>query len=424
MRFIKPLMAMVISPTLAAMVVAAGGIGFAGRAAPFAPPSVSPTSVAAPPRYTVTEVAAAPPGAEFVNVAALNDRGQVVGQWSEPKTNGSSSSSFLWERGKPARTLGRLPNGYLLQPLAINNRGQVVGIAWGEDPNNRKRRAFLWENGKPRDLGTPAGETSEAFDINERGEVFLTSYAFEDKTKPNHVTKHGAFLWTAAKGFHPLPEHFDGMRVACALNDRGQIAGNAMISFDEWRDTLGNLSRDEIPDFDGARPWRAFLYEKRKGGTFQRLPVERSWSTHAEAINNRGEVLLQAELLAKETQGGHVLASTKPGGLYLWRDGRATPIIANSGSTGLIYGQMGASSLNDAGDVTTTSYTGKGQERQSHAVLWRKGTLWRLDDCLPPNSGWRLLSARQINNRGQIIGMGMFEGKKRAYLLTPIHSGR
>jgi hypothetical protein len=43
-----------------------------------------------------------------------------------------------------------------------------------------------------------------------------------------------------------------------------------------------------------------------------------------------------------------------------------------------------------------------------------------LNTALPPDSGWELLYARDINNRGQITGTGFFNGGYRAYVLTPI----
>ena len=38
---------------------------------------------------------------------------------------------------------------------------------------------------------------------------------------------------------------------------------------------------------------------------------------------------------------------------------------------------------------------------------------------IPEGTGWDLGSARDINNRGQIVGNGILNGESRAYLLTP-----
>ncbi len=45
-----------------------------------------------------------------------------------------------------------------------------------------------------------------------------------------------------------------------------------------------------------------------------------------------------------------------------------------------------------------------------------------LNTLIPRDSGWVLLSANDINNRGQIVGYGRRNGQKRAFLLTPLRS--
>src|SRR5262249_19822311 len=43
-----------------------------------------------------------------------------------------------------------------------------------------------------------------------------------------------------------------------------------------------------------------------------------------------------------------------------------------------------------------------------------------LNQLIPPDSGWVLVSASAINESGQIVGYGYFQGgPSRAYLLTP-----
>lgn len=42
-----------------------------------------------------------------------------------------------------------------------------------------------------------------------------------------------------------------------------------------------------------------------------------------------------------------------------------------------------------------------------------------LDDLLPPDSGWSVLNARDLNDGGQIVGDGWINGKLHAFLMTP-----
>ncbi len=75
-----------------------------------------------------------------------------------------------------------------------------------------------------------------------------------------------------------------------------------------------------------------------------------------------------------------------------------------------------AYSINDAGQVVGSSYVG---EIGEHAFLYSEGTMIDLNSLLPEGSGWELWEARDINNNGQIVGTGMFDGQSHAFLLTP-----
>lgn len=56
----------------------------------------------------------------------------------------------------------------------------------------------------------------------------------------------------------------------------------------------------------------------------------------------------------------------------------------------------------------------------SHALLWTHGYRYDLNDCIAPGSGWVLTNASAIDSRGRIVGHGLFHGKERAFLLTPL----
>jgi probable HAF family extracellular repeat protein len=54
--------------------------------------------------------------------------------------------------------------------------------------------------------------------------------------------------------------------------------------------------------------------------------------------------------------------------------------------------------------------------------LWRDGTMYNLNDLIPPGSGWDLIKATDINDAGQIVGFGLAPGGTylRAFLLDPV----
>ncbi|MCA9449227.1 MAG: hypothetical protein KC931_19060, partial [Candidatus Omnitrophica bacterium] len=56
----------------------------------------------------------------------------------------------------------------------------------------------------------------------------------------------------------------------------------------------------------------------------------------------------------------------------------------------------------------------------ANAFLYEKGSFYDLNAALSWNSEWdRLLYATDINDRGQIIGVGLFGGKEQGFLMTP-----
>jgi probable HAF family extracellular repeat protein len=55
----------------------------------------------------------------------------------------------------------------------------------------------------------------------------------------------------------------------------------------------------------------------------------------------------------------------------------------------------------------------------SHAFVWIDGTLTDLNSLLPANCGWVLTSAQDVNDAGDIVGVGTVGGTVHGFLLTP-----
>ncbi|MCW5559667.1 MAG: hypothetical protein KIT22_17770, partial [Verrucomicrobiae bacterium] len=59
---------------------------------------------------------------------------------------------------------------------------------------------------------------------------------------------------------------------------------------------------------------------------------------------------------------------------------------------------------------------------EQHAFLWHGCVLYDLNQLIATNSSWTLVSANDINDRGQIVGWGyrgFDRNESRAFLLTP-----
>jgi probable HAF family extracellular repeat protein len=76
-----------------------------------------------------------------------------------------------------------------------------------------------------------------------------------------------------------------------------------------------------------------------------------------------------------------------------------------------------ANAINVSGIIAGTASQFEGFS--GRAFVWKDGQLADLNQRIPADSGWVLTSAEGINDRGQIVGFGTFQGQTRAFLLTP-----
>lgn len=365
---------------------------------------------AASPSYTVTDLGILP-GASSSLPTALNDRAQVVGVCS----TGGQGRAFLWEKGR-MHTLPVLPgfDSLSLWPRAINNAGKIVGTDFG--PKLDTRRAFIYDHGVTRDLGTPAGEYSEATDINDKNRVIGKSYTIVIKNNVEHyVGMSYTFVWNPATGFQKLnPSSNDFGEGVSAINNMGQIVGASWnIGVKEAQAKRAALPPEKRPYEGNEIPSAAFLWQN---GRIQSISPPQAWSSGSVAINEQGDILGSMSLYPDSdevlTSGAEESAKIEDAmrhshHVFLWRNGQAQDL-----------GELGiAGALNNAGDVV--GYTRLDNGRGYRAFLWRAGKQYMLTDLISPSDGWILTEATAINNHGQIIGIGRHHGLSHAFLLTP-----
>ncbi len=129
-----------------------------------------------------------------------------------------------------------------------------------------------------------------------------------------------------------------------------------------------------------------------------------------QAINDRG----QGAGVSFNEHTGRIeafLQEPHPQGLGKQEPAQRRPLGTLGGSFSI------ARDINNRGDVVGGSLT-EGDEN-FHGFLYRNDRLYDLNELLEPEAGWEMIQAFGINNRGEIIGIGSQSGQDRIVLLRP-----
>ncbi len=297
-------------------------------------------------------------GGSSSEAAAINNSGQVVGTSYTGYLD--YQHAFLYSNGIMT-DLGTL-GGLISYASAINNSGQVVGKSsiTGYFP----RHAFIYSNGAMTDLGTFGGTDSNATDINDLGQI-VGSYT------SSYSVVH-PFLYT------------DG--VLTKLDTMGTYKGSTATAINNTSDVIG----ESIINSYGST--RTFLYSD---DILTELPkFNGSSAIQPTSINDAGQI------------AGYGVASDGKGHALLY----SNEAIIDLGTFG---GWTIALSINVSGQVV--GY----YSEYYYPFLYSNGAATDLNTVLPQDSGWVLHKATAINDWGQIVGWGMHNGAKRAFLMTP-----
>ena len=320
-----------------------------------------------------------------------------VANLSPSRSGGSYSIATRLTTAHSVTAVG--PTGDPVSASDINDRGEVVGTAHVAGPTGALgSAAWRWDAGTTRLVSVAGGDGSASgVAINAAG------------TMLGQATAAGVevpFLATGAVG-----EPLRGLTQPTDLNSSGQVTAQALVDGQSrgavW--SRGNVSLLEAPAgaADGARanainesglvaggvPMQAATWEDTR--LQPRGCIGTSGGCWANGVNAAGH----AVGLGGETTGA-----------ALYRDGRVVPLVSPDGCL------SDAADINDSGVVVGTSACD--DTARSAWVRTADGVV-ALDDLVPPGSGWTLDRATAINNRGEIVGAGTFNGVPRAFLLRP-----
>jgi probable HAF family extracellular repeat protein len=340
----------------------------------------APPPLLAETKYTIRDLGAL--GGSDGEAHAINESGWVAGQAQVAQ----GPRAFL---ARPVRggllmtKIPLLPGGTFNFAEGINKWGHVVGTS----DTGTHTHAFLYETGSVLDLYTlPGGNNSKAHGLNDSDQVVGESTVTNGDTH--------AFLWKDfdGDGQVDLGEMVDlGKGVAYGINSTGKIVGK-FPGGQLWTPTAPNGSTGSVSDL----------------------------GLDAVAINDDGNLV------------GSMAAGGGEGHGFLWRDldkdGVKDPNeVVDLGTLG--GPKSWAFGLNNKGQVVGNSWI---TTLDNTAFVWKDhnqnghtdpGDKLDLNKVLPPNSGWYLSQAYDINDKGQIVGVGTIGGERHAYRLTPVAVG-
>jgi len=250
--------------------------------------------------------------------------------------------------------------------------GEVVG--WAVDGGGLTH-AFLWRDGELEQLpALVTGTESVAFAVNGLGQIVGVGRSLA-------LERH-AMLWQGSEVIDLGA--FNERSHAQDINELGQIVGHS--------------------DLESGPPVTAVLWHDGQMIDLGALAPNRE--SEAQGINDLSHIV------------GYSHNSEFRRRAFLWVDGKMFNL--QRASSGIDHSS--AWSINNKDQVVGTFQNFGSQ--LDRGFLWEQSTGMRsLDDLIPPRSDWRIVFGYDINNHGQIAGIGEEQfGNKwfRAVLLTPV----
>jgi probable HAF family extracellular repeat protein len=334
------------------------------------------------------------PGVNSSQGTGINESGLIAGVSQtgvvDPILGIGVGHAVVW-RGGNITDLGTL-GGYQSFAVSLNNAGEVVALSTVDGPLDpysflgQSIHAFFWRNGTTQDVGTLGGpDTFPGLSYRLVGAVVGASFTNSTPNPTTGIPTLHPFLWRndQLQDLGTLGGTFGEGTVA---NSRGQIAGDSTLAGD-------------LQD-------HPFLWDKGKLTDLGTLGGDNG-GVHN--IGDNGDVVGFADLPGSQAHDA-----------FLWRHGVMSDL-----------GNLGVSSAANAGNSRSqvVGHTRIDSNPDSiRAFLWEDGgPMVNLNDLVPQNSPLLLLDATDINERGEVAGVGVPAGCDqgdylscgRAFLLIP-----
>jgi len=294
--------------------------------------------------------------------------------------------------------LGTLSGQSSSVATSINNNGQVVGISYNSSDGYFADSVPLTAN-PPRFIETGNGAQS-----------FLYSNGQMTQTSPTgglamSINDSGQSVGGQYSSINNLGQYVGGQEAGIGTNNPSTTSvlvsgGTTTILpplFIPY--SINNSGQDDgylIVNQHGGGDFHPAIYQNGQvTDLFSTVASGQYYDSRAIAINQNGDMIITVQ---------PTLPQGQPVQSYLYSPttGQLINITALPGGSGLL-----SAALNNKDQVVGNGF------------LYSNGTIQTLLSLIPAGSGWSNLNSTGINDAGQIVGQGTYDGQQVAFLMTP-----